>query len=194
MSDAGDDRARWEARYADGGHTDGAPSEWVIQQCLALPASHVIVDVAAGQGRHARALARAGRTVVAIDLIERAVRTAVREPGVSGVVADTTALPLRAGSLDLILCTNYLDRHLFDVFKVLLRPGGSLVYETYTVEHVALVERGEARGPRDPAYLLGVGELRRLVAPLTIVAEREGLVRDGAGRRACASILARRSV
>jgi SAM-dependent methyltransferase len=161
-----------------------------MAQCLALPASLLVTDIAAGLGRHAQALATAGRTVVALDIVERAVRASMREHGVMGVVADTEELPLRARSLDVILCVNYLDRPLFEVFKQLLRPGGFLVYETYTVDHLALVESGQAHGPRERRFLLARGELERLVAPLEILHQREGHVSDAAGVRSCASIVA----
>jgi hypothetical protein len=50
-----------------------------------------------------------------------------------------------------------------------LRPGGILLYETFTKEH------GERHGrPSRPEHLLEPGELPRLVAPLEVVREREG--------------------
>ena len=64
-----------------------------------------------------------------------------------------------------------------------LRPGGLLIYETFTR---AQAERGR---PTDPAHLLEPGELRRLVAPLAVLREREGdyeggMVSGVAARRA----------
>ena len=184
-----DSRARWEARYATAGE-DKAPSRWVIERCLALPAATLIVDVAAGLGRHARPLAAAGRRVVAVDFVERAVAHAARGGAVLGVVADAALLPFADGSLDAILSVNYLDRSLFAVFARLLRPGGRLVVETYTRRHAALVAEGRARAPRNPAYMLEPGELPRLVAPLAGVDGREELVRDDAGERWVAGVVA----
>jgi SAM-dependent methyltransferase len=163
----------------------------VIERCLALPPDAVIVDVAAGAGRHAVALAERGRRVVAVDYVAEAVRVAVRaHPRVQGVVADAGALPFAPGSLDALLTVNFLDRALFPVFAGLLKPGGSLIVETYTLEQRTLVESGRARAPRDPAYMLGRGELAALVAPLEVMDLREGLVDDGAGVRHVASIVA----
>ena len=37
---------------------------------------------------------------------------------------------------DLILCFYFLDRRLFQKIKTALKPGGYLLYETFTVEHL----------------------------------------------------------
>jgi len=193
------DRGWWTERWANalseqaaqGGGPGRAPSSWVIERCLALPPDAVIVDVAAGVGRHAVALAERGRRVIALDYVKHAVRAAVRaHPLIHGVVADAGALPFAPGTLDALLTVNFLDRALFPVFAGLLKPGGSLIVETYTLEQRTLVERGRARAPRDPAYMLGRGELAALVAPLEVMDLREGLVDDEAGARHVASIVA----
>ena len=187
------ERQRWDQRYAADLRLARAPSAWVVEHCLALPADAVVVDVAAGSGRHARALAERGRRVVAVDFVERAVRAACATPGVWGVVADAARLPFADGSLDAILVVNFLDRALIATFARLLRPRGVLVAETYTLEHRALVDAGRARAPTNPAYMLEPGELPRLVDPLAVVASREGVVRDEAGERHVASVVARKT-
>jgi SAM-dependent methyltransferase len=184
------DRAHWEARHAEGAWR-GAPSAWVVERALELPAAWLVVELAAGAGRHARALAEAGRRVVAVDFVERAVRAAHDPPGVCGLAADSWALPFADGSLDALVCVSYLERELFPALLRLLAPGGVIVYETFTLAHAALA-RGGVPGPRNPAYLLEPGELPRLVAPLELLAAREGRVVDGAGERHVASVVARR--
>jgi len=155
-----------------------------------LPVGALVLDLAAGTGRHARAIAATGRPVIALDFVESAVRRAVRgSPLVAGLVADATALPLSPGTLPAIVCVNFLDRALFPRLIGLLELGGFLVYETYTVEHRSL---DATRGPRNPDYMLRPGELNTLVAPLTILAYREGLERDDAGERHVASVVARK--
>jgi len=193
-ADRRDDRAHWDSRYAssdDDADLRRAPSPWVLERCLALPPRAPIVDLAGGVGRHAEPLARAGRTVILVDFIARAVAAGVaRGSSVLGLVADTRALPFRAASLDAIVCVSFLDRALFPVLATLLRPGGVLVYETFTLEHLELVASGRVRGPRNAAYLLAPGELPRLVAPLVVREAQEGRVIDAAGERHVARVVA----
>jgi SAM-dependent methyltransferase len=196
MTDTRADRERWAARYAADPSDDRPPSAWVMEACTRIPAHLAILDFAAGSGRHAAALARQGRPVIAMDFVEEAIRRATSaETGglVYGIVADVMTLPIRRGSVDAVLCTNFLVRSLFADLKGLIKPGGFLVYETYIMEHRTLVEAGRVRAPRSPDYLLEPGELLRLVAPLEILAHREGYVHDGAGERYCASVLCRKS-
>jgi SAM-dependent methyltransferase len=106
-------------------------------------------------------------------------------------------LPLRAAIVDLeedmvqmgvdeydvIVAVSYLHRPLFPHLHDALRPGGVLVYETFTRAQAA---RGR---PTNPAFLLEPGELRELVSPLDVLVEREG---DFEGKMV-ASVIARRS-
>ena len=194
MTDAhqGGDRAHWETRYRErSAEPERSPSQWVIERCLELPPTALIVDVAGGAGRHAGPLTERGRTVVVIDFIERAVERAVaRHPRVLGAVADARALPLRPESVDAIVCVSFLDRSLFTVFANVLRPNGVLVYETFTRAHLDVVARGLARGPRNPAFLLEPNELPALVAPLRVAEHEENLVVDAAGERHVARVMA----
>lgn len=200
-------RDRWSDRYARALGDPAtpslvarrAPSAWVLARCLELPAHQLIVDVAGGDGRHALALAERGRRVLVVDFVEGAVTAAVGAGqlfaatgtgAVLGLVADAGAPPLAAGSLDALLVTNFLDRALFPHLASLLRRGGTLVAETFTVEHLALAEARRIPSPRSPEHLLQRGELRSLVAPLAVVAYREGLVRDAAGERVAAGVVA----
>jgi SAM-dependent methyltransferase len=186
-----DDRTKWTAKYAHATGADRASSPWVMARALALPDDALILDVAAGLGRHAIPLAARGRRVIALDFVERAVRlTTWGGPTVMGVVADARHLPFRDRSVDAVLCTYYLNREVFAAVARLLRPGGTLIAETYTTRHLDLVAAGRARGPRDRAVLLAPGELRQLVAPLRVVEGYEGRVEDVAGERETAGVVA----
>ena len=68
----------------------------------------------------------------------------------------------------MLVVVHYLHRPLFPALLAALAPGGVLVYETFTVAQAA---RGR---PTNPAFLLEPGELPRLVAPLEVLAAREG--------------------
>ena len=194
--DAADDRARWDARWAaSSSDPERAPSEWAVGHCLALPDGALILDVAGGAGRHAIPVARGSHViVVVVDFVFGAVRAAVRQhPGILGTVANASALPFRDGSVDGVLCVNFLDRAIFPSLVRALRPGGTLVYETFTRHHRDLVAAGRAHGPSRDAFLLADGELRHLVAPLAIREYAEGLVVDSAGERHVARVVAVRT-
>ena len=89
---------------------------------------------------------------------------------------------LSGGVFDVIVVVHYLHRPLFPSLVNALRPGGVLVYETFTRAQAA---RGK---PTNPAFLLEPGELLTLVRPLEVLASREGDY-DG---RSVASIVATR--
>ncbi len=177
------------ARYARGRRHEPSPSRWIIDQSTLFSPRSLVCDVAGGTGRHAVALAAKGHRVVLVDFVEAALREGTRRSSaVHGVVADVRSMPLKDGRFDGVVVTNFLDRDLIPALVALLKPAGHLLYETYTTEHAALVAAGLASAPRSARYLLRPGELRALVAPLTILDYREGDISDEAGRRACASV------
>ena len=86
--------------------------------------------------------------------------------------------PLGDAAYDVIVVTHYLHRPLFPSLLAALRPGGTLVYETFLRAQAA---RGR---PTNPDFLLEPGELRRLVAPLDVRGRSRGRLR-GAIRQQC---------
>jgi SAM-dependent methyltransferase len=157
-----------------------------------------VVDLACGRGRHALAAVSLGLRTVGVDRNRDALVTLLGEaqrralPGVlTAVHADletALGLPLRPESCGALLVFRYLHRPLAPALSSLLRPGGLLLYETFTKEQRAL-----GYGPTNPAFLLASGELRALFPGLEIQAYEEGLC---AGERpeALARLAARRSV
>ena len=185
------DRSKWEELYATGARPDRPPSSWIASTVMALPNEGLIADVAGGTGRHAIPIARAGCHVVLVDFVAQAVASArIVEPSLTGVVADAAKLPFKQGSFGSVVVANFLDRTIFPDLRALLKPGGYLVYETYTMAHLDLVQRGLARGPQTTDFLLRPGELPVLVEPLTVIEYWEGEVEDAAGRRCCARLVA----
>ena len=154
---------------------DLAPSSWLLESASWLPATGCALDVAGGRGRHALLLAAAGFEVTAIDRDLSALAALEDEALALGLPVRTHAQDLEAAeasvgeaAFDLIVGFRYLHRPLFPALRRALRPGGVLVYETFTR---AQAERGH---PKNPAFLLDEGELPRLVAPLEVLAHDEG--------------------
>lgn len=166
------------------------PSSWLVDNAGLLPQGGRVLDVACGKGRHALWLAARGFNVHAIDrnadaIVE--VSEAARRSGVeiaTDVIDLETDPPPSLGDAiyDVVVVFNYLHRSLMPRLRDAVKPGGVLIYETFTVRQA---ERGH---PRNPAFLLKDGELAQLMAPLTIVRSREGEF-DG---RFVASVVAER--
>ena len=119
------------------------------------------LDVAMGRGRHLVHLARAGYRTFGVDARFDAVvdaRAAADSAGVGVLVwcADLTHYPLPEDRFDVVLVTRYLQRGLFRALRRTVRPGGIVLYETFTTAQRAL-----GWGPTSPDHLLEPGELRR---------------------------------
>ncbi|HTF36530.1 MAG TPA: class I SAM-dependent methyltransferase [Myxococcota bacterium] len=176
-----------------------APSSWFVRHAAWVgDAARLgpVVDLACGPGRHTLAAAALGARTLGIDrnpaLLEALLceaRTQALPFLVTGVCADLEAahrLPLRENSCGAILVFRYLHRPLAPAISALLRPGGLLLYETFTTD-----QRNLGYGPRNPAFLLAPGELRELFSELAILAYEEGLS-PGERPEALARLAARR--
>jgi len=135
--------------------------EWLAR--LAPPRGERLcaLDVAIGRGRHAVALALAGFKTFGVDVRFDAVRDAQLAAEAAAVrvhvwCADLTQHPLPSARFDVIVVTRYLQRDLFPVLRRAVRPGGVVLYETFTTAQRAL-----GWGPAAPDHLLEPGELLR---------------------------------
>ena len=182
--------AEWNAKHSlAAGETAEAPTGILTELWPLLPTGAAL-DLACGRGRNAIFLAEHGRPVTAVDwsaaaldiLEARAlslkipvrrirgmgeVKQATRL-GIDVVQADLESAELEVNGYFLILCVRYLQRSLFRQICRALRPGGMLLFETYTKAQLDFPS-----GPRDPAHLLDGGELRRAFAELETVFYRE---------------------
>jgi tellurite methyltransferase len=180
----------WDARHrAAAGEAAPEPSSIVLELLPLLPHGPAL-DLACGTGRHTVVLAGRGQNVTAVDasavalsiVEERARATSMtvwrgnglRERparssrGILLVEADLEATELPAASFDLILCVQYLQRSLFAQIASALRPGGMLLFETYTRAQLEF-----AGGPRNLEFLLGTHELRDAFPGLRTIFYRE---------------------
>jgi SAM-dependent methyltransferase len=168
-------------------HQAGEPSPFLLRHLAALRRGRAL-DLACGAGRHALLLARHGFQVDAVDRDPGALAVlaaAARTEGlaVRPLAADLETFPLPEAVWDLVLDVRYLQRSLAPAIAAALRPGGLLVFETFTVEQARLGR------PRNPDFLLRPGELSRMFPGLKTLAFEEE-VRDG--REAVAALLARK--
>ena len=155
---------------------DLEPSEFFRdREGLLLEAGRLgpVLDLACGRGRHSLAAARLGLPVLSLDRDESALRALQRiaPPLVHCVRTDLETglgIPVAPASLGAVLVFRFLFRPLTQSIVETLRPGGLLLYETFTTH-----QRNLGQGPKNPAFLLEPNELRRLFGALCPVAYQE---------------------
>lgn len=142
------------------------PNAFLAEILPHLPPGQAL-DLACGTGRDAVYAAAQGWRVLGIDVLpdalDRAQALAARlAPALAPITwkqLDLERAPLPAlGPFDLIIGLRYLHRPLFARFPAWLRPGGSIVYETFTATHRARHGR-----PTNNAHILQPSELPKLL-------------------------------
>lgn len=166
------ERQRWDERYSAPDRTPlGTPCALVVEE-LAKAKPGRALDLAAGEGRHARWLASLGWRVVAVDFSEAGLRRAKQLADDEGrhvdfVVADAHTFPLPPARFDLVLATFFHPRPaerpaLYRRMATTLAPGGTMLLVTYDTAH---------EGPMNPDFLMDVpalaAELRDLGLDVT---------------------------
>ena len=174
---------------------EAEPSVLFEAERALLAAGHgPVLDLACGRGRHALAAARLGRFVIALDRSRSRLAELARAARAGGLpvqplladVEASGALPLASASCGAVLVFRYLHRPLAPEIVRVLRPGGLLLYETFTRK-----QREIAEHPRNPAFLLEPGELPELFSALETLRAEEALVQAPAAE-AVARLVARK--
>lgn len=154
------------------------PNEFLLQTACQLTPGRAL-ELACGSGRDAVTLGALGWEVVAIDHLEDALELGrdlacryAPEASISWQKIDLER-QVPEGEFDLISMAWYLNRDLIRHAVKLLRPGGSLVVETFTETH-----RARFGKPRTEAYVLKDEEILRLSEPLRIQICEEGWHND----------------
>jgi len=169
-------------------------AEWlprVVAEMNGRPGPRRALDLAMGEGRHAIPLVEAGFVTYGVDVAVNRLLTArrvlvERRLDVLQWAADLDTYPLPARRFDLLFCTRFLLRARWDDLKRSVRPGGFVMYETFTTGQVApgcgpsALRQAQGRpepcrgtagsgpsramsrgGPSSPDHLLHPGELAR---------------------------------
>lgn len=184
------DRLFWNKRYDTETYILGKePVEFLKEHINILPGGKAL-DIAMGEGRNAVFLAKNGFEVDGCDVSEIAVKKTLElakenNVRVNAFVADLEIYKLPKDAYDVVACFYYLQRSLIPQIKEALKPGGMVIYETYTIENC---ERG-FEGPKNRDYLLKTNELLDLFKDLTIIYYKELVLDD---KKAVASLIARK--
>ncbi len=184
-------REHWDARYR--ASYQPRPPSALLQRWLAqLPPGYAL-DVACGAGRNTVLLAAHGWRVLGVDVSPVGLRIARAAAAQHRLKVDLLAVDVAAWSLptahfDLICVFRFLDRALCPGLVGALRPGGVLLYETFTV-----AQQQFAGGPQTAALLLQPGELPRLFPTLDVLEYTEGVVAEDGRPRALAGLVGQRT-
>ncbi len=185
------EREKWEAKYKAHEYShDGPPSRLLRRWIQLLPRGRAL-DVAAGLGRNAIFLARAGYTVDAIDISETGLREARRRARRRGVrvrwiEADLDTYRFPRARYDLVINIFFLKRRRLGDLKASVRPGGVMILETH------LQNRENDGGPAGLRNRLRPGELPRRFRGWDVLDLEEGVFREGGRAWLLGRIVARR--
>lgn len=183
-----EEKVRWDTRYSESPASWTEPDEF-LQRAHAeflskIPPGNAL-DVAGGAGRNALFLARRGWRVKLMDIsevglglarkkaeeIEGARLSATEGASLETVLVDlNTVSDLGVAVYNLITVFYFLRRELFPAVLGALRPGGFLIYRTYTVDRMKV-----PGGPDDAKYLLQPNELLRAFSSLRVLHYHETL-------------------
>lgn len=165
------DAARWNERYRqEEGYAASQPvRQFLVDQADLLPHSGKALVAAMGAGRNAGWLLERGLEVYGVDVSAVAVRRAkARWPDLRAVIADLTSFSLPEAFFNLITNFYYLERGIWPLYRIALRPGGLLIVETLADG------MQQVRPDIDPKYLLTPGELESAFADWEILYAWEG--------------------
>lgn len=164
-------QTRWDAHYHDA-EAPGAVTRVVAENLHLLPLQGLALDLACGLGGNTVPLARRGLTCHAWDISQVAISKlnayAAREKlSIIADIRDVFVQPLPAATYDVIVVTRFLDRRLTSQLIAGLRPGGLLLYQTFT-----RLRQGDA-GPQQEEWRLADGELLTMFPELVPLVYRE---------------------
>lgn len=145
------------------------------------------LDIACGNGQNTIFLARQGLIAVGIDRSRQSLaegREAALQLNLkaSFVRADLTRFRFPDNVFSTIICFRYRDPDLYPSIRSAIKPGGLLIYETYTLEHLNFGLK-----PQNPAHLLEKDELLRAFGDWEIIYYRATWMKHG-----MASLVARK--
>lgn len=170
--------AKWDERFRLGEHGSAeidpvlslSKKYWPLL-VTARDVQPTALDVACGAGRHAVYLAGEGFRVSAVDLSAEGLTQARQLAACRNVSIETQQVDLEAEDVDLgeslydlVVVCFFLHRPLLPVLRRAIRPGGLVVYKTYSVDQLKYPGR-----PRHRMHMLEHNELLREFADFRIL-------------------------
>lgn len=185
------DRERWNEKYAQKSPSSPQPADIWLRTIAAQLTPGRALDLACGLGHNAIWLGQRGWQVDAVDIAEVGLALAAQAATAVGcsnlhwIAADLDTYVPPISSYDLITVFRFLDRErLPTLIQSAMRPGGHLVYETFT-QHQCQRADNHLQSDR---FTLRPGELPLLFPELIVEQYEEVELPD----RSVARLLARK--
>ena len=167
VSAASDDQSRWDKKYNFEEFIYGTEPITFLKNNINLLPRGKALDLAMGEGRNGVYLATQGFDVLGLDIspigLDKAHQLAKhRNATIQTRVVDLENYQLEKNSFDVIICTYYMQRNLFEQIKVSLKPGGMALIETFNTDYLKYADF-----PRK--YLLQHNELLQIFKDFKII-------------------------
>jgi len=186
VSAASNDQTRWDKYYNMEEFLYGTEPIPFLKDNISLLPKNKALDLAMGEGRNGVYLATQGFDVLGLDIspvgLNKAQQLAKHyNATIQTRVVDLENYQLEKNSYDVIICTYYMQRDLFDQIKGSLKPGGMVLIETFNTDYLKY-----SRFPKK--YLLKPNELLEIFKNFKII--RYQVYDDG--KEAFSSIIAQK--
>jgi tellurite methyltransferase len=164
----------WDKKYAQDNYIYGkAPARFLSKNYDYIPQGSNVLDIGMGEGRNAVFLATKGYKVTGIDISRVAIKKArllAKEFGVriNSIHESISKYNVPNNSVDAIICFYFLDRKLIKRMMSWLKPGGVLIFESFTMKQNTINSANV-----EEEYLLKEKELLRLFPGFNILKYEE---------------------
>ena len=180
-----DEKALWNKKYSEGSHTLLDPDPFLVSaydEFLFGTSPGLALDVAGGVGRHSIWLAQRGWRVKLLDISEVGIQQAEENANRTGTAESiskqirdlNTMSDLGREQYDLVVVFFFLQRELFPALLDATKPGGILIYKTYTTE-----QKNFSGGPSHPMFLLEPNELLHAFRSMRVLHYHETIQEKG---------------
>jgi SAM-dependent methyltransferase len=180
-----DEKILWDKKYSEGSHGSLLPDPFLVaayEEFLSAASPGLALDVAGGVGRHAIWLAQRGWRVRLMDISEVGVKQGEQNAKQTGTASSITTeirdlnseQDLGRDQYDLVVVFFFLQRELFPALAAAIKPGGLLIYKTYTTEQPRF-----SGGPSHPIFLLQPNELLHAFPSLRVLDYHETIQEKG---------------
>ena len=181
-----DEKTIWNQKHSERTHSSLTPDPLLVSaydEFLSAVAPGRALDIAGGVGRHTIWLAERRWQVKLLDISDVAIEQAQENLKLSQAGNERVQMEIQdldgeqdfgREQYDLILGFFFLQRKLFPALIAALKPGGHLIYKTYTTDNLKF-----GKGPSHPMFLLEPNELLQTFSSLRILHYHETTQQKG---------------